>query len=276
MFDEFSVFKSSEDRTKLLTTSSVSISKKLIKTGSEADSNSSPVKRQRRCFRHHNHHVTDMAVYNRYSTNSNDDDDDYDDDDRHSHTSDEDEEDDESEHEETISPESMFSFLALWESLIHLQPKSMISGENNKTDSGTGCLVSTDSNCNQIENRQRKLVFKQITKRFSYNISNIVNKQHAVNKSTLLFYIEWNCSQIKMIAPFDLLAYSRLTKMHMTKRRYSPLFQSYLSQNSNNKKLEFNYLSVKRLRKLFSKLDYDPLHDKFIKKNSLLLNCKSE
>lgn len=164
--------------------------------------------------------------------------------------------DNEDDTESSSCSESMFSFLALLESVKNIQSDRGIDSSNNTTS---------------VEIFNDKLLFKQITRLFKFNLYQL----NLSKKETLMFLIEWNCSQCRLLAPFDQLAYNRLAEMHMTQRRPSKLFESYVLHNSSNTSLEYNLLTIRRLSFILKACGSDPLDRRFLRKNSLLLNTQA-
>lgn len=121
-------------------------------------------------------------------------------------------------------------------------------------------VAQNDSNpCGSGGGDSKQFIFKQINKLFKYNL----NSLNLMKKETLLFLVESNYAN-KLIAPFDQLAYSRLSTS-----------QTVFNSPNSMSKLDFNYSNIKKLNKLLKLVNYNPLDKRFLKKNLLLPNCVS-
>ena len=110
----------------------------------------------------------------------------------------------------------------------------------------------------------QQFVFRPISKLFRYSLNSRLN---LTKKETLLFLIESSHAN-RITAPFDQLAYSRLTKLNI-------LDAAAAESVDDNSKLDFNRMNIKKLSKLLRLVNFNPLDKTYLRKNPLLPNCVS-
>jgi hypothetical protein len=164
------------------------------------------------------------------------------------------------------------SYLALSESL----KMSLNLGNDTQCDDtafnslAAALLTQQSSSAAAKSNSSSQFQFRPINKIFKYGLNNL----NLMKKDTLLFLIE-SSSASRIVAPFDELAYARLTKMSGGLLDTAACFGSASVANVSASKLDFNYQHIKRLHRLLKEVSYNPLDRKFLKRNALLPNCVS-